>query len=269
MKKTIMPMLFLCVCIAAPSMAMPNDYIPRYAVEYAEEYKSDFLRTNSQAASDLQYRFFYNAKGEACLEFTVIPKGRYTWSTPTWVGYIWGNSSGSIGLNGIRYTMTRQLADAAEYRMEERRKDPVFQEIEKIVLQLAIEYDYDFQSLGMPVRYRSPNVKRAVCDGYASAAVNAFRDHPLVHNVETWVSAVGNHAWNVLILHDGRKLYCDVTWYDGNTIDNEGYVVNVPQRSPVNLTFDIDEFNSLGGAVHGAHGRTISVHFGWPDAQLK
>jgi hypothetical protein len=254
--------------VPAQSFSMPDSYVPQYALEEAEQRKADFLRENSQAASDLKYRFFYNEKGEACLEFTVTPRGGYNWPTPTWVGYTWGNTMGSIGNGEIGYSVTKKLQDEAQYRMDERRKDPVFREIEKVVLQIATEYKYDFESAyGIQVKYRNPNVKKAVCEGYSNAVASAFTNHPLVDRVETWAGS--NHAWNTLILKDGRKLYCDATWYDGNSIDDEGYVVDIPDQNPVNLTFDINEFNSQGGAVNTATGNLLQVHFAWPDAQLQ
>jgi hypothetical protein len=261
-------------CTSAPPAGntavetMPAGYIPQYAVEKAAQYKADFLRENSQAASDLQHRFFYNAKGEACLEFTVTPRSGYKWPEPTWVGYTWGNINGSIGNNEVRYTLTKKREDESRFRIEQRRKDPVFREIESAVLRIATEYNYDFESAyGIRVRYRNPNGKKAVCDGYSEAVIQAFRNHPLVADVEKWSSSRGNHAWNTLVLKDGRRLFCDATWYDGNSIDDDGYVVEIPQQTPVNLTFDINEFNSLGGAVNTATGKLLEVHFAWPDAR--
>jgi hypothetical protein len=247
---------------------MPSDFIPQYAIDYAEQFKREFLQENSNSAEDLQYRFFYNNRGEACLEFTVIPRGRFTWTPSTWIGYTWGNIYGSIGLNNLNYIITKRLSDEADYRMEERRRDPAFREIERIVLQIATEYDYDFPSIGVRAMFRNPNTRRAVCEGYSNAVVNAFRNHPLVTRVETWSSVIGNHAWNVIVLNDGRRIYCDATWYDGNRIDSEGYVVNIPDRNPVNLTFDISEFNSLGGAINRANSRLLQVRHAWPDARM-
>jgi hypothetical protein len=248
--------------------AAPLNSVPRYALEEAEGYKAEFLAEYAQAASDLTYRFFYDANGDACLEYTVIPKGRYTWETSTWIGIMWSGGFGSIGNGAINYMSTKRNDDEAEARIEERRKDPAFAELEKIVLQIAAEYDYDFYgAYRQVVKYRVSTVKKAVCDGYADAVLRAFNNHPLVAWVDKWSSAVGNHAWDVIVLKDGRKLYCDPTWYDGNSIDDEGYVVHVPARDPVNLTFDINEFNSLGGGINMATGRTLAIHFGWGDAK--
>lgn len=252
------------------NVPMPEGYIPEYALEEAVRFKADFLKQYSNSASDLTYRFLYNEQGNACLEYTVIPKSRYTWQKSTWIGYTWGNGNGTIGNGSIVYYKSKKALDEAQYRIDERRKDPVFNEIEKLVLNIAIEYDYDYLSAyRIQVRYRKADIKKAVCDGYADAVVRAFENHPLVAKAEKWSSSIGGHAWNVLVLEDGRKLYCDATWYDGNSIDKEGYVVNIPVRDPVNLTFDINEFNSLGGAINKATGKPLAVHFAWLDAKLQ
>jgi len=248
---------------------MQSSYILEYARK-AKDYKDNFLRKNSKSASDLHYRFLYNENGEACLEFTVTPKIGYTWPEPTWVGYTWGNTKGKIGNGEIKYSLTRKLKDGAQHRMDLRRKDAMFVEIEKVVLQITKDYQYDFKSAyGISVKYRRPNIKKAVCGGYASAVVEAFNNHPLLDKVEEWSSEKGNHAWDVLILKDGRKLYCDATWYQGNSIDERGYVVDIPIQNPVDLTFDLDEFNSLGGAIDKATGKLLAVHFAWGDAKVK
>jgi len=246
---------------------LEKNYIPQYAIEEAERYKKDYLLKNSESASDLQYKFLYNKKGEACLEFTVSLKDGYTCRNPTWIGYTWGNVKGTIGNGKVKYTLTKKLADESQYRMDQRRKYSVFMEIEKVVLQIAKEYQYDFESAyGISAKYRNPRIKKAVCGGYSDAVAETFANNPLVNKVEIWSSSKGNHAWNVLVLKNGRKLYCDVTWYQGNSIDEEGYVVEIPVQNPVNLTFDLDEFNSSGGAINTATGRLLAVHFAWNDA---
>ena len=104
----------------ALGFSVASQEIPQYAREEAESYKADFLTKNSQAASDLQYRFFYNNNGEACLEYTVTPRGNYRWNPATWVGYTWGNHTGAIGNNEIAYTLTKRNYDEAQSRIEER-----------------------------------------------------------------------------------------------------------------------------------------------------
>jgi hypothetical protein len=248
---------------------VPAGYIPQYAREEAERYTGEFLAKYAESAADLRYRFFYTEKGDASLEYTVTPKGNYTWDSPVWIGRWWSGGDGSIGNKNIYYTQTKKNADEAQYRMEERRKDAAFNEIEKTILQIANEYDYDFYAAyGQTVKYRDPNVKKAVCDGYAGAVVRAFTNHRLVRTAEKWSSKKGNHTWNRLVLKDGRKIYCDATWYDGNKIDDNGYVVHIPAQNPVDLTFDEDEFNSLGGAIDKKTGGLLAVHFAWNDAAM-
>jgi hypothetical protein len=247
-----------------------KSFIPQYALDEAERFTAEFLTQNAASAASLSYRFLYNTQGEACLEYTVTARGGYVWSEPTWIGFTWGNIRGFLGEGNTDYTLTKQNDDAAAYRMEKRRKDSVFREIEHEIFQIALAYDYDFYAAyGKSVTYRTANVKKAVCEGYSAAVVEALQHHALVKEAEIWVSDKGNHAWNVIALRDGRKLYCDATWYDGNAIDDEGYVVHEPARNPVDLTFDIQEFNTMGGAVDSSSGKPIAVHFDWGDAQKR
>jgi len=248
-------------------LSLPKDYVPKYAVKEAQRFKKDFLLKNSKSASDLKHRFFYNDKGDACLEFTVKPKEGYTFDKLTWIGYTWKNINGKIGNGEIKYIISKKSADKAQYNMDERRKDLVYNEIEKEIFQIAKEYQYDFKSAyGINVKYRKPNIKKAVCGGYSDAVSDKLINHSLIAKVESWSSEKGKHAWNVIILKDKRKLYCDVTWYQGNNIDSEGYVVDIPERNPVNLTFNLDEFNSQGGAINLATKKLLEVHFAWGDA---
>ncbi|GMO38980.1 MAG: hypothetical protein Ta2B_18500 [Termitinemataceae bacterium] len=240
--------------------------IPRYAIDEAVQYRSLFLSENSESASDLIFDFYYDKIGDACLEATVTGKNNYIWEQPTWICMRWSEGSGEVGIGEIKYKRIKKESDEAEYRIEERRKDPAFAEIEKTVLKLATDYDYDFMSAyGIKVNYRTSNVKKAFCEGYSNATEQAFRKHPLIDHVESYSG--GNHEWNTIVLKDGRKLYADVTWYDGNTIDDEGYVVHTPDRNPVNLTFDLNEFNSLGGAIDESTGRPVKVHFDFKDVK--
>ena len=168
------------------------------------------------------------------------------------------------------YTITKQNMDDAAYRMEVRRQDPVFYAIEQQILQIAHAYAYDYYAAyGRTVKYRTRNIKKAVCEGYSKAVAELLQNHALVRKVEVWVSDRGNHAWNVIVLQDGRTLYCDATWYDGSPVDDEGYVVNEPVRDPAAVTFDKTEFNTLGGAVDKSSGGPVAVHFAWGDARRR
>jgi hypothetical protein len=41
------------------------------------------------------------------------------------------------------------------------------------------------------------------------------------------------------------------------------------RQNPVDLTFDINEFNSLGGAINTATGKLLAVHFGLNNVKRK
>ena len=248
---------------------LPADYVPHYAVKEAQVYEKYFLLKNSKSAAGIQHRFFYDKKGNACVEFTVKPKADYKFEKLTWIGCTWSNITGDIGNGMINYTLTKKLADKAQYYMDLRRKNNTFREIEKTVLQIAKEYQYDFKSAyGISVKYRRPNIKKAVCGGYSDALAEKLKKNSFITKVESWSSIKGKHSWNVIILKNSqRKLYCDATWYQGNNIDSEGYVVDIPVKNPVNLTYNIDEFNNLGGAVNKISGRLVKVHFAWDDAK--
>lgn len=100
-----------------------NAPIPQYVLDEAIQFRSDFLKKNSDSASNLSYGFFYDNRGNACLEATVTPKGNYTWKQETWIRQQWNGSSGAIGLGEIKYTKTQKNLDEAEIRIEERRKN--------------------------------------------------------------------------------------------------------------------------------------------------
>lgn len=241
--------------------------MPEYARVEAEKYKIEFLKRNSEAAQSVEWRFYYDESEDACLECTVIGKKNYSWPTPKWIAIRWGREGGQVGNGKINFVLTRKKADEAQWRMKQRRREALFQELEALVLGVAREYDYDFQqAYGIKVKYRGQK-KLAVCDGYANATRSALGAHPQVLVVEKWVSLQYSHAWNVVRLKDGRRLYCDTTWYDGQGVDVEGYVISEPERNPVNLTYEESEFNSLGGAINTTTRSTLAVHFLWKDAR--
>ncbi|MCL2763526.1 MAG: RICIN domain-containing protein, partial [Treponema sp.] len=67
----------------------------------------------------------------------------------------------------------------------------------------------------------------------------------------------------------GREIYCDATWYDGDYIDEDGFIINRPGRWGVNLTYDIHEFNTVGGVPDMETGRMRQTRFGWSDAVMR
>ncbi len=250
----------------------PKKYIPQYAKDFAKEMKQKYPERY------VGLKFFYDEEENGIAEVLIEGeekiyfngRKRTTVITDDWTPRRTMKKIKSyIGNDEIEYSLTAKKADEAEQRIEQRRKDPAFTEIEKVIFQIATEYKYDYEkAYGKEVKYRNPNTKKAVCDGYTNAVIEAFKNNPLVERVEKWTSAIGKHAWNVIILKDGRKIYCDATWYQRQGIDSEDYVKETISKTPVNLTFDIEEFNTLGGAINESTGEIMKVHFAWEDAKL-
>lgn len=240
--------------------------IPQYAADYAVKYYEDYMKDNKESVADLKLVFLYDDNNDACLESHLTANEGYSFKKPIFINQWWKDTSAEIGQGKIKYKQSRKHTDEAQARIEERREDPVFDQIEKVVHKVALEYDYDFlKAYNIVAKYRDPNVKKATCDGYSDAIVENFKGVGVVDHVEKWTG--GNHAWNVLVLKDGRKLYTDSCWYAGNNIDEEGYVEHIPRRNPVDLTFDLDEFNSLGNAIDKKTNKIVKVHFAFDDVE--
>lgn len=241
--------------------------VPQYAVDWGKNIREDFLEKPkkenifSRCAHDLILNFYYDKNGDACMSATVSANLGCFYKK-TWKPISWSGGSGTIGFgeNQTRWNITKRNSDEAEIRMEKRRKDEAFCEVEKVVKKIAEEYEYDFKgAYGVEAKYRTPEVKKASCGEYADVVSNSFKGHPFVDHVEKHI--YGNHAWNTVFLKDGRKVYVDSTWYTGNYIDKEGYAVHVMERSAVAVTFDADEFNCKGGAIDAVTGELLRVHF--------
>jgi hypothetical protein len=240
---------------------MPKKYIPPYAVAYIDSIK--------QAHKSFEKsRFYYDKEENAVVEILMINTKDTRKKIKT--GRIWKIENKSSFWNDERnYKHSRKKRDIAQWKIEQRRKDPTFAEIEKNVAHIATEYNYDYETfLGQPMKYRNTNTKRAICDGYANVVTETLSNHQFVDKAEKWTSETGKHAWNLIHLKDGRKLYIDATWYYKSTMDNEGYIVTIPEPNPTALTFDIEEFNSLGETIDTNTGEKVKTHFAWEDSKL-
>lgn len=112
---------------------------------------------------------------------------------------------------------------------------------------LCYEIEYDWGSLnGYKGKYQpSTNKKQSVCDGYANEVCKQFLNFDFVSSVEKWSGA--NHAWNVVNLIDGRKLYVDLCWFDGEVLDQEtGLIQETDNYRWLNITYDKTEFTYSG-----------------------
>ncbi|MCL2831823.1 MAG: hypothetical protein FWD78_01510 [Treponema sp.] len=135
----------------------------------------------------------------------------------------------------------------SQAKLNEMRKDPSLGKVYDILLSVAQDMDYDYNKVGIPVKFVTPAPLTGVCDDYAGLLIKRLTDARIsgVSNI-TKVSGL-NHSW-VTLRYNGRLLYLDATWFDENVIDETGTVVHTPYKDPRNMTFDNDIFTN-----HGKH----------------
>ena len=144
-------------------------------------------------------------------------------------------------------------------------QDEAYAQVIAFASRLCDELEYDwgnFSAYRNAPAVRTPGKKYCVCDGYANEAMAGFLQLDCVQAVQKWTS--GNHAWNVILLTDGRTLYCDLTWFDNEHIDEQtGRIVQKEDYDWENITFDRELFNysnlSYGeGVFEHLYGRLAS-----------
>jgi hypothetical protein len=70
------------------------------------------------------------------------------------------------------------------------------------------QYDWDYWYKGL-----THDINRGfICDDYATLVKKTLAKQG--YDVKIVSSSKANHAWNEVILPDGRKVYVDVTWFD-------------------------------------------------------
>ena len=166
-------------------------------------------------------------------EYTVTERGRYFGSSAIYQTY-----GEYAKFQTLRFKW--ELSQQAENLL---RNDPAFAEIIEFAMQLSekIEYDWaNFNNYRGPVK-PTPDLRRAVCDGYADEVIGEIFALPSVKTVQRWTSP--GHAWNVLKLVDGRTLFFDLTWFDNEHINEEaGEIYQKDDYNWENITFDEDLF---------------------------
>ena len=131
--------------------------------------------------------------------------------------------------------------------------------IEKEVVP-KLQYDWDAYYGGFFRKYQdSVQLGLGVCDVYADFVVQVLSGQG--YTVEKWSSSVGNHAWNHVIMPNGKTLYIDATWYD-NAYENHPTQKSTDSYAPWYITYNKSLFE------HGYLG-TINMHGGWKDAQKR
>jgi len=135
----------------------------------------------------------------------------------------------------------------SQAKLNEMIQDPSLKSVYDILLSVAQDMDYDYTRVGVRASFVTPRPLTGVCDDYADLLIS--RLHNANINGVSGITKVSgqNHAW-VTLDYNGRLLYLDATWFDGNNIDDNGVVVNIPDKDPRNMTFDNVIFTN-----HGKH----------------
>lgn len=127
------------------------------------------------------------------------------------------------------------------------KKDPALKKVYDILLSCAQDMDYDYNQIGIPVKFVTPTPLVGVCDDYCNLLIERLLDANIKGVNDVQKVSGQNHAW-VTLNYKGKLLYLDATWFDKNIIDDNRVVVNTPYKDPRNMTFDNDIFTN-----HGKH----------------
>jgi hypothetical protein len=162
-------------------------------------------------------------------------------------GYIWTYGD-SLSLKKVYGQHALYQSLMYRHQIEQRVEhlmatDSAYRQIAEVAMRLVHEIEYDWAAIsGYNGKFvPSPHKRQAVCEGYVVEFTEALQDLACVSSVEKWTGA--NHAWNVLELTDGRTLYADLCWFDGEIPDaRTGKTSETEEYNWMNLTFDTEEF---------------------------
>jgi len=140
-------------------------------------------------------------------------------------------------------------------------KDADYRKIVDIVEREVVnklKYDWDsFYNKKTRSYQDSINAGIGVCDVYAQRVKEVLAG--IGYTAEKWSSSKGNHAWNHVILPNGKIIYIDATWYD-SAYENHPTSRHYDDYDPWYITYNKDVFE------HGFN-KTINMHGAWPDAK--
>jgi hypothetical protein len=141
----------------------------------------------------------------------------------------------------------------SQAKLNEMKKDPSLKKVYDILLSCAEDMDYNYNRIGIRVKFVTPTPLLGICGDYASllidrllnADIDGVSDIVEVIEASSFQTRDGVHAW-VTLRYKGKRLYLDATWFDGNRIDETGTVIHTPYKDPRNMTFDNDIFTNHG-----------------------
>ncbi|MDR0910436.1 MAG: hypothetical protein LBM77_11805 [Spirochaetaceae bacterium] len=201
------------------------------------------------------FYFFWSPKGnmQVHLERTLTDNRKWQNGSKVWTAdYGFNDSNESIGHTGYgadaTYFVTPGMKYDTDLRIQflENMQDPEFASIAEDVHKVAYVTDYDFEkAYGLKVKFRNNGHQYGVCDDYSDTLFKVLQQNP---NVKTVRKITGqNHAWiECDTMKSGKTIYCDATWYDTNSQDAQGYVVDIPRESLDCITYDKNAFEYKG-----------------------
>jgi len=208
----------------------------------------DFTREDMSWMENPKLNLWWGDDGKAYVEILcTVGEGQIESFGGGSYGYNWYELIKIYGEYAAKFQTLKfkhQLKVEAEQRIQ---NDVVFAEIIEFAKQICDELEYDwnhyFAYKGNTVK-QTPGKKHVVCSGYASEFEKVLQLKS-VKSVQLW--AAPQHAWNVLILEDGRTLYVDTTWFDNQYINPiTGEITQLDDYNWSNITFDKEIFTYSG-----------------------
>jgi hypothetical protein len=177
----------------------------------------------------------------------------------------------TLGLSGIQdgtYAITKEKLSASEAQKlidqckEWYKSEPEYRKIADIVereVLTKLKYDWYTFLNNVPARSFDASIKAGlgVCDYYAELTRDVLT--AAGYKVEKWESPKAKHAWNHVILPNGKTIYIDATWYD-NTYENHPTEPSPDLYCPWFITYDKKLFE------RGLKG-TTAMHAAWPQSR--
>jgi hypothetical protein len=238
------------------------------AADYIREELTTDSNLRNERGIDTSFYFFWSRGGNMQVHIERTLTDNRTWSGggKTWkteYGFVDSQSQGHTGYgsDAVYYILPGQKYDTdLRITFLQNMQDSEFASIARDVHAVASVTDYDFASAyGLKVKYRNNGHSLGVCDGYADTLFLLLQQNPNVRAIRK--VAGGNHAWiECDTMISGKTIYCDATWYDSNSLDEQGYVVAVPEESLQFITYDEHTFQYMGTSP--GNGKPVLQHIG-------
>jgi len=193
---------------------------------------------------DPKLNVWWGDDGRAYVEVTFTVDG----TTESFVGGSYGYDEAKLTQKYGEYAKFQTLKFKHELKIEAEQRmlnDPAFAEIIAFAKKLCEEIEYDWSNAYKINVKKTPGKRQAMCSGYADEVKETVLQLNCVKAVQLW--SAPDHAWNVLVLEDGRTLYFDLTWFDNEYIDEANRkIIQLDDYRWANITFDEELFKYSG-----------------------